>query len=895
MDISRIYNYYPSVDLSNLSGLFSESAFNNGSKICVISYLSRNLRIGETMRFTNKYVLFLENTNTVDSVTWSYRLHNDKDEAFPTDATLLPATVIKNNEYVLEFSNVLLDNHQALRFSRLTVTCVVSKGADSKTIELHHTLVKFIGVETLFTANMEYGSFIGNPDTTNFLVNFLKDYIPGNFITWNGLPVSTAVTGDSSLINYVTALLYYKTVTYLENRINNGSYYDIGRHDNGEIEAFILSDTMGDTIQNTNNGICELPLHLLSDVIDDFTTLPNFVSIDSNNKLYKMLSRPVIAGTNADDTAQNDEESLRLIKESKDRLVAQKAVFDGRKLLDLYHLSRFPKSSIILSGILFKFIFEASRKNTHNECLYKALDWAFPTLDGIKTKSDLINNLYSHYLEGPVNKVTSFRRPARTCGQYAWSPYVYTIANFYPRVTNVYFAKKKVVSTNNQLSCFFIPIDSLHLQQDSAGANIPFDGVLGREVYIIIETIGLENKEVICQVKSEQDVLASGALGLMRNGTQDTEHRATVGSFVDLENNNHSSAHYVNLKKHHADKAIIKLYLRPATRASFNTWYANLTTAGTNNLLPTVKLSDNSEAYWGEDGHGSSGTFLNTAAKGQFRLVGRAFYDIFHSTDLYNYLQGLAGGGAASVIGKVIPTQATDVVYYYRDENDNEHYFGSFTIRYTQRWPITQTQPTDLVTMVEATRLHEYNRDGVHIRFMTDNSPRDYINLDSFAGLLGAMAKDDIADLGFNGFSMPDGSAGASVSHINGVNGDLRYLRTNRDGQACTVRDAQFDYNRQITFTNSLHLYGWGRTNNMLSERFIRNNQTILLPHTTHFHRVTVNNQSFDSADVNPGVDNPQLVLSGPLANTQVNGPVVRHDHHLHLQGFGFNTIVIIL
>jgi len=43
MDITRIYNYYPGVVLSDLSDLFSEDTMANGNKLCVISYLSKAL------------------------------------------------------------------------------------------------------------------------------------------------------------------------------------------------------------------------------------------------------------------------------------------------------------------------------------------------------------------------------------------------------------------------------------------------------------------------------------------------------------------------------------------------------------------------------------------------------------------------------------------------------------------------------------------------------------------------------------------------------------------------------------------------------------------------------------------------------------------------------------
>ena len=356
MDITRIYNYYPGVVLSDLSDLFSEDTMANGNKLCVISYLSKTLRIGDTLSFNNKYVLFLENTDTVNNIEWSYTLYDDDNST--TDTLSLTAKVLKQNEYVLEFGPSLLDADGDLKFNRLTVKCKVTKGLNVIELELDQAFVKMIGAETLYSQNFEYSSFVGNPDTTNFIVNYLKDYFPKGSISWNNLPVNFPGLGEGSLMNYVASLLYYKTLTYFDASVFKNTYYDLARHDNAEIEASILSASTTGVIQNMNNGVCELPLHLLSDMMTDFTVIPGFLNIDGSNKIYEMLSRPVVIGPGVDNYTLNETESEKLIKESKERLVAQKAI-----LVNLFNLSRFPKSAIRLSAMLFKFLLEASKKN----------------------------------------------------------------------------------------------------------------------------------------------------------------------------------------------------------------------------------------------------------------------------------------------------------------------------------------------------------------------------------------------------------------------------------------------------------------------------------------------------------------------------------------------------
>ena len=528
------------------------------------------------------------------------------------------------------------------------------------------------------------------------------------------------------------------------------------------------------------------------------------------------------------------------------------------------------------------------------------------TLDGIKIKEDFIKNLYSHYLEGPVNKVLAFQRPARTCAQYAWSPYVYTILNFPPRIIQAYFAKKVVVKKNNQLSCFFKRIDSKHPQKDTLGINnLPYDAILGREVYLVIETLDLQEKELVCQLLPSTSTMTGNTnkLGLMANNLQVEDHKPIVGNFTALENNAHSSAHYTNLKKHHSDKAFLKLYLRPQSRATFDTWSTNLNNSVADNKMVnmeiSVKLSSPGEVYFGDKGHGI-GVFL-TEAKEKFRVVNRTVYEIFEPNNNYNYLQ-LAAGGADRLIGKIINKQDTQVVYFYHDENDNEHFFGQFDIIITQRQPIDPLHPNDLIKMVDATGLAEYNKNEVHIRFLTINSPRHFIDIDCFSGLLGAMAINNTYDLGFNGFSDNTGLGGG---HLNGLMGDLRYLRTDFTGGLCWLSDIALDYNRQRAFNNALFDYGWGRSPIylMLSEFFDRGGNLVILPHCNHYHRTIINTHEIKTKDVNLHQTYPQEVTEAVIfgaviyqVGDQLNtGDVVRHDHHLHIVSFDSTSILDII
>ncbi len=98
MDIARTYNYYPDVPLSDLSHLSSEGQFWNGKKLCVVSYLSKILRIGDNIAFNNNYLLFLQDLVTVGGPTWSYILNTDYKNK--TDQATLNSRFKKQNDIV---------------------------------------------------------------------------------------------------------------------------------------------------------------------------------------------------------------------------------------------------------------------------------------------------------------------------------------------------------------------------------------------------------------------------------------------------------------------------------------------------------------------------------------------------------------------------------------------------------------------------------------------------------------------------------------------------------------------------------------------------------------------------------------------------------------------------
>ena len=110
-------------------------------------------------------------------------------------------------------------------------------------------------------------------------------------------------------------------------------------------------------------------------------------------------------------------------------------------------------------------------------------------------------------------------------------------------------------------------------------------------------------------------------------------------------------------------------------------------------------------------------------------------------------------------------------------------------------------------------------------------------------------------DISCNGFSHKDGSSKPSVSHINGFNGDFKYLRTDKKlmkGSGTSLHiDKEpelLDVERQNLWNNALYKFGW---KSMLGWSYKKNGKKNYLNHIT---KDTKN-----------------------------------HNHHLHVQGYSIN------
>lgn len=135
-----------------------------------------------------------------------------------------------------------------------------------------------------------------------------------------------------------------------------------------------------------------------------------------------------------------------------------------------------------------------------------------------------------------------------------------------------------------------------------------------------------------------------------------------------------------------------------------------------------------------------------------------------------------------------------------------------------------------------------------------------FISGAALASLIGSLADTHTKDLTINGFSNSNGSSPApSVSHKNGINGELRYLRKDKTGGSVILVDAKVDITRQRGLINSLSKFGW---KDMLSEKFSV-----------------------------PGSAKP--VLFKNTSSASARGVKTDHTTHLHLQGYNPNLTIL--
>ena len=200
--------------------------------------------------------------------------------------------------------------------------------------------------------------------------------------------------------------------------------------------------------------------------------------------------------------------------------------------------------------------------------------------------------------------------------------------------------------------------------------------------------------------------------------------------------------------------------------------------------------------------------------------------------------------------------------FIYYDENGGKHNLGKSAYKPGQRWKSKGNKDGDNeVYLIDIRKFLSYSKDKVKYKMIKNSEVnfRYFLSGLALAAYLGTLCKLGYNDISFNGFSTSNGDPGESSSHINGLVGDMRYLRKDFKALPVTVFQDIYSHERSLALVNTLYEFGFGRTKNMLTEKYNKpelNLKNYELPHCSHF-------------------------------KTQLkNGKWVRHHDHLHIQGF---------
>ncbi|MCW2120372.1 hypothetical protein [Flavobacterium sp. 7A] len=186
--------------------------------------------------------------------------------------------------------------------------------------------------------------------------------------------------------------------------------------------------------------------------------------------------------------------------------------------------------------------------------------------------------------------------------------------------------------------------------------------------------------------------------------------------------------------------------------------------------------------------------------------------------------------------------------YIYIDKKGKKYDLGDFTFYKTQLYRGIEGEMINLINLEEVPKTY---KKGTHQYHFNMDSPRSYVNEQTLASFFGAMLEVNYLDIGCNGFSHKDGSSKPSRSHINGNNGDFKYLRTDKTlkcgpGTSLNLNKApdSLDYIRQNKWNEALYKFGW---KSMLGWTVTINKETKYLQHishktTNHHHHLHVQN-----------------------------------------------------
>ncbi|WP_118975046.1 hypothetical protein [Taibaiella koreensis] len=370
------------------------------------------------------------------------------------------------------------------------------------------------------------------------------------------------------------------------------------------------------------------------------------------------------------------------------------------------------------------------------------------------------------------------------------------------RISNAFFARKRVTNDNDILTVAFEQLN---------------EGILGRNVYLVIETSNMAGLSLDVTLKPADNTLTGGtdALELMQSGAATTIFKTTVGDFTALNNTSGTHDHYTHLDTLR-DKAIIRLDLRPQATATFNTWATNIG-AATAGLRIEIERSDKQKAAFRNEADEKDGPF--PFPENPFPLSNKNVFEVFHSENQYNtYSQH---NGSPKKIGKIANAATDQIKYFYHSNIDNEIELATSTLQtvdgrangrevpalppgHTSEAPapaggnaitnyyyednrivtygnypgvayVSYAASGSQVTLIRMPDSRNINEQGVVISYTFSGTQRRYCNPECFAGFMVALGECNFA-VASTGMCFGDATSYPSLSHPNGDSIDTAYL-----------------------------------------------------------------------------------------------------------------------
>ncbi|MDG2432705.1 hypothetical protein [Flavobacterium sp.] len=194
--------------------------------------------------------------------------------------------------------------------------------------------------------------------------------------------------------------------------------------------------------------------------------------------------------------------------------------------------------------------------------------------------------------------------------------------------------------------------------------------------------------------------------------------------------------------------------------------------------------------------------------------------------------------------------------YEYFPKKGTSIDLGTYKIKKTIAY---KGKPGEYVNLINLETVPKYFKKKEYQYHFNIDSRRSFVNEKTLASFFGAMLDVNYLDISCNGFSHEDGSSKPSRSHINGNNGDFKYLRATKElrcgpGTSLNISKSAdlLDYSRQNKWNDALYKFGWKK---MLGWTYTIKRKTNKLHHidhktTNHYHHLHVQKYEPDFKEI---------------------------------------------